>query len=289
MNLNKEYKEKRLKSLYLIGGSILVTCVIVVTIYFLYKQFVLSEDEAKNTTNRFFNMLVMKNNSDKLTDIYPDFNQMGSRAVALELPKINNISKNSDGDFEIYSSIGNTPIYLLISKTNNKVIIKSSKGINYAYYNKVLEYGKKKGCLTGNENDVEMGIMIKNNNLTADLEMETNYKLDLVYFNLKISDNIKQEYNFATGNVTIKNNNDFDFEYGDIDCRVEFYGTNGNIVSSDKLSFYDIKSQSSASASVISDTKNAVSFKIIRTVKNSVGLINRIRDNIISETKYGCK
>jgi hypothetical protein len=278
-----------LKKVYLIAGSVIVTCVIILASYFLYQRFTLTEDEAKNASNRFLNMLVMKNNYDQFEDIYPDFNQIGARVVPNELPKINNISKNSEGDFEVYTSIGNIPIFLLISKSNNKAIIKSSKGISYAYYNKELEYGKKKGCLTGIENDVEMGIIIKNKNLSTDLELETDLRMSLIYSKLKVSDNIKEQYNYASGTVTITNENDFSFEYGDIDCTVEFYNSNGDIVNSSELSFYDIKANSSASTSVFADTKNAVKFNIIRTVKNSDRLKNKIRDIIVSETDFGCK
>ena len=287
--LNKENKDKNLKKIYLIGGSVIFTCVILLASYFIYERFTLSEEEAKNTSNRFFNMLVMKNYSDQFVDVYPNFNQIGARVAPFELPKINNISKNSDGDFEVYSSIGNIPIYLLISKSNNKAIVKSSKGINYAYYNRVLEYGKKKGCLTGNENDIEMGKIIEDKKLKSDLELETKFKINDIYYNLKITNDIKQSYGMTSGNVTIKNNNYFDIGYGDLDCIVEFYNRNGNIVSSEKLYFFEIRAQGSASSSVYSSSESAVSFKIIPTVKNTEEIKNKIRDRIIAETDFGCK
>ncbi len=288
--LSKENKDKNLKNIYLIAGSVLVTCVIILASYFIYERFTLSEEEAKNTSNRFFNMLAMENSSFKdFEDVYPNFSYLGHRVAPRKKCEINSITKNSDGDFEVYSSIGNVPIYLLISKISNKAIIKSSKGINYAYYNRVLEYGKKKGCLTGIENDSEMGMIIEDKRLNSGLELETNFKINDIYYNLKITNDIKQNYGMTSGNVTIKNNNYFDIGYGDLDCIVEFYNRNGSIVSSEKLYFFEIKAQGSASSSVYSSSQSAVSFKIIPTVKNTEEIKNKIRDRIIAETDFGCK
>ena len=282
--------------IYKIIASVITSLVLLSSIYFIYQHFSLSEEDAKNASDRFFNMLIMKNRSSKeFEDIYPNFNEIGSRVVPAKKCEITNLSKNSDGEYEVYSYIeisnnNSIPIYLLIGKSNGKLIIKSSKGINYAYYNRVLEYGKKKGCLTGNENDVEMGKIIKDKNLLSYLELETKFKMDDIYSNLKISNDIKSEFGMITGNVSIKNFNPFDLDYGDIECTIEFYSRNGNIVSTDKIYLLDgIRANGSTSSSVFSNTGNASSFKIIPVVKNTDALKNKIRDRIISETDFGCK
>jgi hypothetical protein len=292
---NIESKDVTQKKAYLIISSVIVTVLIITIVLYTYKRFSITEEEARTTSNKFFNMLIMENLSTKeFEELYPSFNELDHRVVLKKKCEINSLSKNSDGDFEVYSSVeisknNSIPIYLLLSKSNGKVIIKSSKGVNYAYYNRILEYGKKKGCLSGNENDAEMGKIIDEKKLNSDLELETRLKMNNIYDNLKVSNDIKKNYGMISGNVTVKNNNDFDLGFGDIECIVEFYNTNGNIIDSQEIYLFEISAYGSKSNSVYSSSGSAASFKIIPTIKNTDALRNRIRDRIVLETNYGCK
>lgn len=116
--------------------------------YIAYQKFSFTEKVARDTANRFFNMMTNKNPDYKnIKEIYP---KLSFYRVVFNNPcTINNISKNSNGDYEVYATynpnkVYSYPITLVISKENNEVTIKSSRGISYAYYDKVLEYGKKK-------------------------------------------------------------------------------------------------------------------------------------------------
>jgi hypothetical protein len=287
LNWVKKYKK---------GLIIALTSLFVVFIsYSIYDQFTLSEKQAREISNRFFNMLVVNSLDDNIfKEIYPNFYSIGNRLVFKKSCRISNISKNSDGDYEVFASyqpykLQSYPIYLLIGKENNKTVIKSSKGINYAYYDRILEYGKKKGCLTGQEDDVEIGRIIKEKDLRNDLEIETQLKMRSLYMNLKVNDNIKSEWGSITGNITVTNNNDIDFGYFEFECKVEFYNRNGQITSSEKVyGINELIAHGSSSGSVFCTAQNSVRFKVIPIIKETFELKNKVKDEIISNTLYGC-
>ena len=109
---------------------------------------------------------MMENPNDKaIIEFYPKFKDLKYRTVLKNNCTINSISRNADGDYEVYASyeqnkIKKYPILLIIGREKNKTIIKSSTGINYAFYDKTLEFGKKMGCISGNVNDSELGLII---------------------------------------------------------------------------------------------------------------------------------
>jgi|688.fasta_scaffold195035_1 hypothetical protein len=291
---NQVVKIETKKSKKILYG-ILAIVLLFFSCYFVYNHFALNENIVRETSKRFFNMLIMDNLSSKdFEELYPNMNEIGNRVVFKKECVINSISKNSDGDYEVFASyqINNfniKPVYLIIGRENNKTIIKSSKGINYAYYDRVLEYGKKIGCLTGIEADVEMGKIIQSKKLRVNLEMEARLKIRDLYNNLKISDDIKVVFGSISGNVTITNNNDIDFGHFDIDCSVEFYNRNGQINSSEKVYLYNgIKAHGSSSGSVFSTSQNSSKYKINVVINNSDDIINKIKDRIIEETQFGC-
>ena len=291
-DINKyNWNKKNNKKLFI---SIIVVF-LVITSYFVYQRFALSEETARETSNRFFNMLIMKNtNVDEIEKLYPAFNLVGSRIIFNNICVINNISRNSDGDYEVYASyqpnkFNSYPIYLLIGREDNETIIKSSKGLNYAYYDKILEYGKKKGCLTGNEDDIQMGLIISEKRLRSDIEVETNIKIQSLYSNIKTSSDIQSSWGSVSGDVTITNNNDIDLSFNDIDCRVDFYNRSGQITSSEKIYLLNgVGAYSSTSDRIFSISQTSRSFKIIVTINNTDEIRNKIRDKIIEDTEYGC-
>ncbi|WP_396141688.1 DUF4339 domain-containing protein [Flavobacterium sp.] len=263
--------------------------------FFIINQFTLTEKQARETANRFFNMLVINNLDENiLKEVYPDFNSMGNRLVFKKPCKITSISKNSDGNYEVFATyqpnkVNSYPMYLLVAKEGGDIIIKSSKGLNYAYYDRVLEYGKKKGCLTGNEDDVEMGKIIKDKDLRYELDFKTQLMISTLYDNLKKNDNLRYNYGYISGDVTITNNNDVDFGYFDFECTVVFYGRNGQITSSEKVySINSIMAHSSSTGRIFNSSDNAVKYKIICTIKETYELKNKVKDRIVLNTLYGC-
>jgi hypothetical protein len=271
--------------------------VILVSGYFIYERLSLTKEDARDTSKRVFNMLMMKNlNETELGILYPAFDLMGSWVILQQVPVINNISRNSDGDYEVYATYRpnkfySYSIFLLIGRENNNTIIKSSKGINYAYYDKVFEYGKKKGCLTGNEDDIAMGMIISDKSLRSDLNFKTEQKINSIYYNIKIKSNLKENYGYVTGNVIIMNNNNFVFEFPDLQCRIDFYDRNNQITDSKNETFMgDVGAYGSASTMVYSPANNSVTYKVTPIINNSSLLFkNKVKDLIIQEEEYGCK
>ena len=273
----------------------IITFLLLIFCYLIYDFFSLTESKAKEISNRFFNMLVINSLDDNIfNEIYPKYYSIGNRLVFKKECKIKNISKNSDGDFEVFATykpnrVQTFPIYLLIGRENFKTIIKSSKGINYAYYDRVLEYGKKKGCLTGQEDDVEMGRIINDKNLRNFLEMKSEDMMNSLYRNLKVNNDIRSNWGYISGNVTITNNNSIDFGYFDFECKIEFYNKNGQITSSEEIyGINEINAFGSSSGRVFSTSRNSIKFKIVPIIKQTFELKNKIRDEIISNTSYGC-
>jgi hypothetical protein len=273
-----------------------ITFLIVISLgYLIYDFFSLSESKAREISNRFFSMLVINSLDENIfNEVYPNYYTIGNRLVFKKECKINNISKNSNGDYEVFATyrphkLQNFPIYLLIGKENFKTVIKSSKGINYAYYDRILEYGKKKGCFTGQEDDLELGRIIKEKDLRNDLEAKTILKMNTLYNSLKINKDIREEWGSVSGNVTVTNNNDIDFGYFDFECNVEFYDRNGQITSSERVyGINEIRAHASSSGNVYCMSKNAVRYKVVPVIKQSFDLKNKIKDVIIAEASYDC-
>ena len=263
--------------------------------FWVYKRNTLDEETAKVLSLKFFNMLIVKNNStEDFEKIYPSFGIIGSRTVFNTICEINNISKNTEGEIEIFASYKpnpstNIPIYLLIAKENGYAFIKSSKGINYAYYNNVLNYGKKKGCLTGTEDDVKMGLIITDKNLKNDLEIETKLKVQDLYSKIKKTSNIQKEYGYAHGEVTISNASNIFLTAYDFTCRIEYYDSRGKITSSEKLNFWEgIPPNGSATSSIYNSSSNASTYKIIFNLNDNDAILNKVKDEVIAQTNFGC-
>jgi hypothetical protein len=260
--------------------------------------FSLSEDDARNTAKRFFNMKMMKNLDEKEMDkLYPTFYQMGSWIIFENVCVINNISKNSDGQYEVYASykpnnLISYPIYLLIGGSKSKPIILASKGVNYAYYDKVFEYGKKIGALKGNENDVDMSKIIQDKSLSKQLDLIVEMKISNLYNNLKTKSNLRlNSIGYVSGYVSIINNNNFNFENNfqnsDIQLRIDFLDKNNRITFSTNETFYEeLRPFGSISKKLLKETNNSERYKIT-TILNSdrVNFRNRIKDLVIQE-KY---
>jgi hypothetical protein len=263
--------------------------------FWVYKRNTLDEETAKELSLKFFNMLIVKNNStEDFEKIYPSFGIIGTRTVFNTICEITNISKNAEGEIEIFATykpnkVSNIPIYLLIAKENGAAFIKSSKGINYAYYNNVLNYGKKMGCLSGTEDDVKMGLIITDKNLKFDLDIKTKLKVQDLYSKIKKTSDLQKEYGYTHGEVTISNASNIFLSAYDFTCRIEYYDSKGNITSSEKLNFWEgIPPNGSATSSIYSSTSNASTYKIIFNLNDNDAILNKVKDEVIANTNFGC-
>jgi len=133
-----------------------------------------------------------------------------------------------------------------------------------------------------------MGMIISNKKIREDFELKTDHKVQYLYDNIKITSNLEKSFGLTSGNVTITNNNNIDFSFSDLECRIEFYNRNGQITNSDNLFFTNISAYSSMSSYASSTSEYTVSYKVIPTIKNTDGLKNKIKEKIIEETRYGC-
>jgi hypothetical protein len=180
-------------------------------------------------------------------------------------------------------------ITLVISKENNEVTIKSSRGISYAYYDKVLDYAKKKGCITGEEDDFQLEEIIKEKRLRSNLDIRTNLRLQQLYDNLDTRSNLNEYFGSISGSVTITNKNNFNFEYVDLNLKVNFYDSSDIISSTEKVYLFNgVNASSSATGMVSSAINNSVRYKVITDMNITDELKSRVKDLIISEENYNC-
>jgi hypothetical protein len=290
-------KPKKSKKNVILFFLFFVVTFLLIGSYFLYQKLSFSEKDARENANRLFSMLSMSNLESKLvSEVYPDFSKIDNYILLKRKCIITNISENSDGDFEVYANYklsANSiyPIFLIIGKVDNKIIVKSSKGLCYAYYNNLLEYGKKKGCLIGSENDVEMATIIKNKNLQVLYNIDISSKYSEIKKNIEINDNINSSgYGFINGNITLYNNNNFNLSSLDFDCELILYNYNDEIVHSDKIYFFQgINSHSSASSNVMTSSHNSVKYKVNIKLRQGYSLKNKIETLVIQEAYNDCK
>lgn len=259
--------------------------------FFVYMKFSLTEEDARNTSKRLFNMLMMENvNKTELNKLYPSINEMGSWIILKKPCHINNISKNSDGDYEVYATYNsaqniNYPIFILVGGNSSGPIIKSSKGLNYAYFDKVFEYGKKIGLLTGEEDDVEMGSIIFVKGIRSELEIKAQERLDEIYKNLKTTSNIINYSDYVSGSISIINNNNIVFEYPELEFKIDFVDRNNQITfSKNEDILINVNAYGSYSTRVFEQKYNSVKYRIKPIINsNTIGFTNKVKDLIIQE------
>lgn len=289
LNDNENFNFKINKSIVKKIAFIVSSLIIGFVSYKTFLIFNLSEKEVENTSNRFFAMLSIENpNYEEIEKIYPNFRKIGERLVLTNSYEIKNISKNSDGDFEVYTNykINNfqtKQIFLIIGKVGGNTIIKSSKGLNYAYFDKTFEYGKKKGVLTGNEDDIEMGEKIKSKRVKEELDVLTDIFYSTLTKNMKLNNSLSYNYGYINGDITITNNNNIDLESYEIDCKIFFYDHYGELIKTTKVYFINgIKANSNESEKVFTTLENTAETEIKFTVISKKTVANKIKEEIIN-------
>ena len=263
---------------------------------FLYNTFSLSKDIAEEEAQRLFSLLSIENPDTKeLELLYPNFTDIGQRLVLKGKIEINNISKNSSGNFDVFATYNQrTPINVEVSRENFKNKIISSKGLSYYYYNQIRNYGIKKGCLTGNEDDIELGRIVKSKDLESNLNIDTATKIAEYYDNIKKEENIYESGGYfptLSGNVTITNNNNVYLDNSSIKCNLLILDYNGNVIESSPLYFFNtIRPHSSESARVYSTIPNGASkYRVEFDVNISENISNLLKEEVIRNIKKNCK
>ena len=267
----------------------LIIAVGVLTAFILYQKFSFTESMARETAKKFFNILMIKGSNKEFDEVYPTFGK-GSRIVTPIICKISSVTKRDDGNYDVYASyeaskIKVYPISLVINRSGKIV---NSRGVSWAYYDKTMEYGKKLGCLTGSEEDVEMEKIISDKNLRSKLEMLTNVELSIIYDKIKATGKLKYEWGYANGTVVVSNNSPYNFEYGEIKCQVKFYSPNGILTNTEDVLITDLPAYSSTSRMVYASVSSSSSYKIVPEIVENDNLKNNVKDYIIRTTSYGC-
>lgn len=252
--------------------------------YILYLKFAFTEEMARNTAKKFFNILMINGASKEFGEVYPSFGS-GSRIVTPILCRINSVSKRDDGSYDVYASYDASkqkvyPISLII---NHKGKIVNSRGVSYAHYDKTLEYGKKMGYLTGGEQDVELEQIISQYDLRNMLNREADLAIASIYTNLKTGGQISnQGFGFMSGTVYVTNSSPYDLEYNEIDCKINFYSSNGRLMDSEKFLMINLRAYSTETHSVFKSGRFA-KYRIIPTIHISNALKNRVKDQLIEQ------
>ncbi|MBW1618158.1 hypothetical protein [Empedobacter falsenii] len=266
---------------------------------FYYFQIRLTSEKASNEATNLFSLMSTKTTSDEksLLKLYPNVDKIGKRVVIDKDIFIKNVVKNSKGNYIVYAIFSNKyPIQVEIGQENFKNQVISSKGLSYAYYNNIMEFGIKKGCIIGDENDVELGLIIKNKKLESKFEslkilMNFNFKN-----NVKILPNVEEVNpyymsSYLKGDVSIVNNNNVLLKSGSVNLKLVFKDVNNNSIGGKSLFVNDVSAKNSGSANVFISNipQNATSYelewKIVLTKFNE----KLIEDQIVLETTNDCK
>jgi hypothetical protein len=256
--------------------------------YIVYDKFSFTEDMARTTAKKFFNLLMVKG-YEGFQEIYPTINN-GSRIVTNKLCRINSIIKREDGNYEVFASyepskFNSYPISIVVNR-DEKVI--SSRGISYAYFDKTLEYGKKMGCLTGEEDDSKMEQIISSKNLRKKLDSETEAAILSIYLNLDVKGNLANNFGVTSGNVVIKNQSPYNLEYGDVSCKVNFLNSKGEVVETNDVLVTNIDAYGSISGHVFGSSNAASKYEIVKDIIATESLKSRVKDVLIKSSEFGC-
>lgn len=214
----------------------IVICFGLVVGYFAYKRFSLSEEEAKKAVLTFYQMSKAQT-VDK--SIYPSRSQIDLSLILKKDLVINDISKNPEtGMYDVYTEyIYNEsykyPIVFNVEKKNGIVQIKSSKGLCYHLYNGVFDLGVALNKIDPKATDVEISKAIIKESLQQHYKSLESMEMILLNIQLKLSTNISSSYI----NVLLKNESEYDLNYDDVDCKIEFLDNYGNIINSKKVNF----------------------------------------------------
>jgi len=270
-------------------GAILIIIVVIFGGFFLYKKFSFTEEMARNTAKKFFNILMIKGSNKEFEEAYPLLGN-GARVVTPLLCKINSVTKRDDGNYDVYavyeaSKFKVYPISIVVNR-DGKVV--NSRGVSYAYYDKTLEYGKKLGCLTGSEEDVEMEKIISDKRLRSKLNTLMEIELNSIHDKITTNQKISNSWGFVSGNVILSNNSPYNLDYGDIKAQVNFYSSNGFLVDTYEIFITNLPAFSNTSQHVSSTQNSISSAKVLFEIKESDNLKNNIKENIIKTTSYGC-
>ncbi|MDA9761252.1 DUF4339 domain-containing protein [Flavobacteriaceae bacterium] len=284
-------KFKKKQAIWIILSLLLTLSTITVVTYYMNS---LTDKKVRILAERFFSAVIV-NKMDRavINEIFPDFKYIQSRIDFKKSCVIDRISENSEGGYEVYATYHHNtynsyPIYLEVNKIKGKPTIISSRGINYAYYNKLYEFGLEKGCFFSDFDDVEIGKIITRKQLDEKFDSLVNQTMSDLYNNLEISSNLETRYGYTSGSVTIMNNNNIGFDLLDFDCKVEFYDNLGNLRHTDEVSIYNLNANSSASGSIYSTTSKFKKYKVIPIIKKSDRLIQYAKDKLIEESQFNC-
>lgn len=267
---------------------ILILLVVGLISYIIYDKFSFTEEMAKDSAQKVFNLLMVKGH-EGFQEVYPTLNN-GSRIVTNKLCSINSVTKRDDGNYEVFASYepNKFKVYPISIVVNRQGKVISSRGISYAYFDKTLDYGKKLGCLSGDESDVEMERIITEKKLRDKLEKETELAISSIYFSLEDKGTIEQNYGVTAGNVVITNNSPYNLEYGDVSCKVNYYNSRGEVVETNDLLITELDAYSSKSCYAYGSSSSAVKYKIVKNVFSTEGLKSRVKDKIVRNTQNGC-
>jgi hypothetical protein len=255
--------------------------------YILYQKFAFTEDMARDTARKFFNILIIKESNREFEEIYPGFGN-GQRIVPATECRIKSVSKSDDGNYDVYGTFGNAvksyPISIVVDRSGKIV---TSRGVSFAYYDKTFEYGKKLGCITGSEQDSELEQIISSKGLRNKLNTEMESEVMSIYTQLKVKGNLTSNFGYVSGDIVITNRSPYNLEYGDISCKVNFYSSSGQLVNAEDVFISKIKAYESESSSVFANASSS-RYKIVPNIYFTDGLKNRVKEGIIQKSTWGC-
>lgn len=184
------------------------------------------KDKSEEVVKNFVANLAL-DNYDLLYTYYPNFKKVKSY-WRLDDFKITSTIINDDNSISIIGTSENGNIMFKIEKEGGKYKIIESKGVASVFNAPIYKYCKKIGCIGSNDYDKDIS------QICTDKQDEFNQFVNKVKTDIESNfdmqnNNLKLNYGYLSGNVTVRNNSRFSILGGTYKIYYHFLNTSGKI------------------------------------------------------------
>lgn len=187
-------------------------------------------NKAKDIVITFTNNLSF-DNYDVIYKYYPSFKDV-QQYWKLKDFKITSATL-TDNTITVIGKSKNTEILFEIEKINGEYIIKKSKGLSSDFNSNIYKYCKKIGCISDNNYDAEISKICK------EKRPQFNFLIEKIKKNIEeniLLENhtVTQQYDWASGDITIKNNSRFTIPQFSYNLYILYTDSNENVIFTSK-------------------------------------------------------
>jgi hypothetical protein len=246
-----------------------------------------SEDDAKKTIMNFYDEI--KRNNCTFSNLYPDFRKINNILIISNNYSIKEVFKKEDGEFEVLTDYFIEddvvkPISFVLEPKDGKLIIKSSKGLSYHYYDNTFDYGVKMNYFIGNETDVELNTINERLKIKSTLNSEIKKVRMSIAMYVFAEVNIEQGFSgIYRGAATIKNLSKYDLQADDFTCLVKYFDESENLVNSNKIFMFSGLKSGATHSETIFPTGNFSQYSIEFTLNDDENVNYRIGKHVVDQ------